>query len=747
MISFFNLFKFLKLKKMFKINSPASEHPSFVDTEESGVVNSVDQANQLYTGFTKKPPTLEEALVSMGYEKAKKFAELFTKKAEDKLTELDAPGLTVEDVAAIFCYLLEWNSDMFEGESPYRILNNSLSVDRSNAALKKTRGFLFLLLQALRKLPRFVPESHTLYRGIRVHVQTKPDPEFPERKPYTAGNEKTWWAFTSTTTSLEVTRTFLGKTGGTLFVVSGNPWCYNTSVFSDFPEEKEILLEPERRLRVTNVVREGQLITVNAEMLDTPLILEKVVKVTKTIKYVRQKKSKVKEVPKNLKAENITASTVELSWAPVEVKGKEVKYQVIAKKAGVFNKNFVVYEGTEVKYTVDNLVPDIEYVFRVRCGYDDGWGKWSNEVSTLTTHIEGISLTTNECSYDSIRISWDDKSGRYIVEMMENTFYGFHKIYEGEETNHTERGLTPHTVYSFRVRYEKDGKMSDWSDVVKESTLSVPSPKSLVPGKKTACSIDFFWTAISVKEPLYRVMMKPEGSGTRKVVWSGSTPECTISSLDPDTEYEFCVQGGTDKYWGDPSEPVTVKTPSWSWSDCVRFPGRNNGYVVFKGNTKKVTRIASNYDWDCTVTSHVHIPQSAVLCWGVKIAKSLENNGRNIYIGVAPSDIDQCVACNYSKCGWYFSCYCSTLCSGPPHNYSCPGKEYGPRKGNGEYVHTGDSVGVVMDTAKGELSFIVNGANLGVAYEGIPLDKPLVPCVILAYMDDSFELVSWHTQQ
>ena len=56
-------------------------------------------------------------------------------------------------------------------------------------------------------------------------------------------------------------------------------------------------------------------------------------------------------------------------------------------------------------------------------------------------------------------------------------------------------------------------------------------------------------------------------------------------------------------------------------------------------------------------------------------------------------------------------------------------------------MHTGDSVGVVMDTAKGEFSFVVNGVNLGVAYEGIPLDKPLVPCVLLYYNGDSVELI------
>ena len=39
----------------------------------------------------------------------------------------------------------------------------------------------------------------------------------------------------------------------------------------------------------------------------------------------------------------------------------------------------------------------------------------------------------------------------------------------------------------------------------------------------------------------------------------------------------------------------------------------------------------------------------------------------------------------------------------------------------------------VMELIKGELSFVVNGVDLGVAFDGIPLDKPLVPCVIHRY--------------
>ena len=70
-------------------------------------------------------------------------------------------------------------------------------------------------------------------------------------------------------------------------------------------------------------------------------------------------------------------------------------------------------------------------------------------------------------------------------------------------------------------------------------------------------------------------------------------------------------------------------------------------------------------------------------------------------------------------CGWYIYCYSSTLRYGPPHDYKW--KEYGARKENGNYLHIEDSVGVVMDTEKGELSFVLNGMNLDVVYEGVPL--------------------------
>ena len=66
-----------------------------------------------------------------------------------------------------------------------------------------------------------------------------------------------------------------GKESGTLFIIS-NAWGYNIQPYSLFPDEEEILLEPERQFRVVSVLRAEKLTFINLEMLDTPLSLPEV---------------------------------------------------------------------------------------------------------------------------------------------------------------------------------------------------------------------------------------------------------------------------------------------------------------------------------------------------------------------------------------------------------------------------------------------------------------------------------------
>ena len=226
-----------------------------------------------------------------------------------------------------------------------------------------------------------------------------------------------------------------------------------------------------------------------------------------------------------------------------------------------------------------------------------------------------------------------------------------------------------------------------------------------------------------------------------KEVYSGAERKCSASGLDKDTDYNVrvkCVIGELHGGWSDVAKEKTHNVPEFSesaWKKCPDDVEKTRKYSFDKENPKVAIKIGGSY---CTTIGNIALPHNKVVSWNIKILKSKENNGADIRIGVAPFDINQNTD-NETKSGWYFKCYDSTLRSGPPHNYG--GKSYGPRKGDGQYVRTGNIIGAVMNTANGVLSFALNGANLGVAYEGIPLDKPLVPCVLLYHEKDSVELI------
>ena len=199
------------------------------------------------------------------------------------------------------------------------------------------------------------------------------------------------------------------------------------------------------------------------------------------------------------------------------------------------------------------------------------------------------------------------------------------------------------------------------------------------------------------------------------------------------------VRQETSMQWSDEAEFNTPEFKEFCvWKECPDYVWNDRKYSLNWNNPRMATKDIDN--GICTVIGNTPLPHNKATSWSIKILKTDEfNNGYGIHIGVAPFDINQNEDWNYDKCGWHFSCFYSSLKSGPPHNYWY--REYGPRKGKGEYVHTEDSVGVVMDTTKGDLSFVLNEVNLGVGFEGIPLDKPLVPCVLLRSKDDSIELV------
>ena len=275
----------------------------------------------------------------------------------------------------------------------------------------------------------------------------------------------------------------------------------------------------------------------------------------------------------------------------------------------------------------------------------------------------------------------------------------------------------------------------DTSEVKDNVNSSIPVPSNITAKSEIWDSITLSWDAVKGAS-FYQIEV--DGSAQQLI----TTNTFTKRGFPMESKCSFRVRAvcrNEVSEWSDDIESKTKQVLDVSesaWNKCPTYVENKKAYSLSEGSLT-ATKTHSNC-W-CTVIGNGFISANKVVSWNVKILKSRDNNGNYIYVGVAPFDIDQNRDDNFNACGWLLDCYDSKLRSGPPHNFR--GKKYGPRKEDGEYIHTGDSVGVVMDTTKGELSFVVSGVNLGVAYDGIPLDKPLVPCAILMYEGDSVMLV------
>ena len=233
--------------------------------------------------------------------------------------------------------------------------------------------------------------------------------------------------------------------------------------------------------------------------------------------------------------------------------------------------------------------------------------------------------------------------------------------------------------------------------------------------------------------------------------WFGATSKTvySVEGLEPGTGYTIRVRAVKGKFvgpWSDPVREYTQK-PYFErsmWRECPESVEERRQYSLDEGSDGAcVAHKIGRGSIPCVVVATTPIPAKKRTAWFVRVLKTTAGGCKGIYVGLAPSSVDQ--ACDEPlKCGWFLGCHDCALFSGSPHDYTK--KEYGPRKNkDGKYLKEGEGVGVVVDTtsgSRGDVSFVLGFEDLGPAYKGVPLDKPLVPCVIFTENGDSVEIIT-----
>lgn len=476
-------------------------------------------------------------------------------------------------------------------------------------------------------------------------------------------------------------------------------------------------------------------------------------------------------------------TAISLSWAAVKAHtSRNCVYQV-AYRDEDFNEtkykdNPTTVEGDGVtSWTVGGLTPQKLYMFTVRAGFDGKWSEWSQEVEVVTQiprpsdltplNITPVSLTVSWHLDTTVRVKCDakEKKGGENAELEGKNDDADDYEYDEEVAKKNKKkkagaplerrgsDTTPRQQQQQQqqnrgnIGAKKKGKRmplpSTTSSTSPSPVPSLPPPSS--PGSTTSKK------AVEkhkkdVESHTFQAELTRLQDNEVVSTYTGNAAEVTFEGLTPETKYSLRVRAEWDGVWGKWCNALEVET-EWSkyfkWAQCPLAVKRKRAYTLDAQRGRVATAsTAASGDEHCTVLGAAPFLAGCVTDWEIRVLKSKDDNGNLVYVGVAPAEMSQDDEKSISH-GWFFSCYKSALFSGKPDNFWC--KEYGPRKANGEYVKAGDSVCASMDTTLGRLSFALKRdgvlTDLGVAFEGIPLDKPLVPAVIMYNCGDSVEFI------
>ena len=261
----------------------------YLEEEDNNKEVSVNDFKDLFLAYENKVPTLSESLKQLFKSKNlsdDKVDELTNdilgkcKKTIDKnFNEIKKKynNITKDDAYIICAYTCESIDQKF---SPYSILNKNLVSENRKKGVRNISKYLYIFLKSLRKLDRYYPSKTEkyLYRCITRKVALKKDDSNDKLVPYIKGNIKTFWGFTSTSNKIKTAFDFLKgeeTKSGTIFSLGGDVWGYDITLFNYFGEA-EILLEPERKFSIDNVIPDvNDIINITSTILTTPLILDK----------------------------------------------------------------------------------------------------------------------------------------------------------------------------------------------------------------------------------------------------------------------------------------------------------------------------------------------------------------------------------------------------------------------------------------------------------------------------------------
>ncbi|XP_041839895.1 neogenin 1a isoform X5 [Melanotaenia boesemani] len=285
--------------------------------------------------------------------------------------------------------------------------------------------------------------------------------------------------------------------------------------------------------------------------------------------------------PRDVVASLVSTRFIKLTWRqPAEPHGDDLTYSVFYSQEGNSRERVVnTSRPGEMQVTIQNLMPDTKYRFRVVAHNSNGQGESSAALKVATQaevqvpgpapNLQAVSNTPT-----SVSLSWD-KPLTGNGEILTYKLYYTDKSVANEQDvdingqSYTITGLKKNTEYSFRVvANNKHGPGVSTEDVIVRTLSDVPDapPQNLTLEVQNSKSIMLRWQPPPLSNQngeitSYKIRYR---KGSRRsesaVTTAGTQLYKLIDGLEPGTEYSFRVLAMTVNGTGPATEWTTTET-------------------------------------------------------------------------------------------------------------------------------------------------------------------------------------------
>ncbi len=216
---------------------------------------------------------------------------------------------------------------------------------------------------------------------------------------------------------------------------------------------------------------------------------------TVAVAWTADPRVQVPEGPRDLEAEDVEDTSLELDWDhPEDDGGARIEgYRIEIYRSGRWRTAEANTDSRRTRYNVSGLSPHTHYSFRVSARNAAGWGPRSAEVA-VTTRREAPGMPRRlaaTATHAAVTLRWQAASGTVTgYQVQRRTGRGSWRLVAADTgsavTHFVDRAVTPATTYSYAVRATHYGEAGIWSSSQNIATAMKPT----VPGRPTDLTVE-----------------------------------------------------------------------------------------------------------------------------------------------------------------------------------------------------------------------------------------------------------------